>query len=425
MKTYYQLLSIQENAGEHDIIAAYRLAIRKYHPDLHPDNVSAAKLVRHLNRAREVLCDPIRREKYDEYLERRRASKVSPNNKSATHETTVVREKEECSSEAKNEKQAFKKSAFPNEGSSFPERPSSNSNYPPQPRRGRRRQPNVVTSLAGIVFGGVGGIMIGLILVWRLWGTDPLGLANFDIQRLLVRDRTDGALGQEEVTSNSTFPVTIEPSISSGPESNLLERAAGPIGGRSEGVLEPSEELEKQPKAVATVEPRVEVNVPPLVEQKPTAVGRPELTSRVIEAIPALSNSSRSTSFQVPTNAVNVRVGFFGKDATNDSLPRTNPGYNGVLKVNGNMIVAFARKYKWKGDGKWYTLAYVHDGRELNSRDPNMPKTGWYDITQFVQPGEQCKIDYKNGQRSPVGVRVLFQLSTDSKPTLTPPSSSL
>ena len=64
---YYKILGIDKTATLKDIKAAYRKLARKYHPDLHPDDKDAKKNFQMINEAHEVLSNPEKRKKYDEY----------------------------------------------------------------------------------------------------------------------------------------------------------------------------------------------------------------------------------------------------------------------------------------------------------------------------------------------------------------------
>ena len=64
---YYQILGLDKTASEKDIKNAYRKMARKYHPDLNPDDKAAEKKFQELNEANEVLSDPEKRKKYDQY----------------------------------------------------------------------------------------------------------------------------------------------------------------------------------------------------------------------------------------------------------------------------------------------------------------------------------------------------------------------
>ena len=64
---YYKILGIDKNASEKDIKTAYRKQARKYHPDVNPNDKEAHKKFQEVNEANEVLSDPEKRKKYDQY----------------------------------------------------------------------------------------------------------------------------------------------------------------------------------------------------------------------------------------------------------------------------------------------------------------------------------------------------------------------
>lgn len=66
---YYKVLGLEKTATSEDIKKAYRKLARKYHPDLNPDNPQAQKTFQQINEANEVLTDPEKRKKYDQYGE--------------------------------------------------------------------------------------------------------------------------------------------------------------------------------------------------------------------------------------------------------------------------------------------------------------------------------------------------------------------
>jgi len=64
---YYKILGINKTATPNEIKAAYRKLARKHHPDLHPNDINAKKNFQQINEANEVLSDPEKRRKYDQY----------------------------------------------------------------------------------------------------------------------------------------------------------------------------------------------------------------------------------------------------------------------------------------------------------------------------------------------------------------------
>lgn len=64
---YYKILEIDKSASAEDVKKAYRKLARKYHPDLNPNDVTAKQKFQKINEANEVLSDPEKRKKYDQY----------------------------------------------------------------------------------------------------------------------------------------------------------------------------------------------------------------------------------------------------------------------------------------------------------------------------------------------------------------------
>src|SRR5438045_5813363 len=64
---YYKVLGVDNNATQEDIKKAYRKLARKLHPDLNPNDKEAHKKFQQINEANEVLSDPEKRKKYDQY----------------------------------------------------------------------------------------------------------------------------------------------------------------------------------------------------------------------------------------------------------------------------------------------------------------------------------------------------------------------
>lgn len=64
-KDYYKILGVTKDATEKDIKTAYRRLARKLHPDVNPNDKSAAEKFKEVNEAYEVLSDAEKRKKYD------------------------------------------------------------------------------------------------------------------------------------------------------------------------------------------------------------------------------------------------------------------------------------------------------------------------------------------------------------------------
>lgn len=68
-KDFYAILGVSRDAAEADIKKAYRKLAVKYHPDKNPDNKEAENKFKEINEAYEVLSDPEKRKKYDQFGE--------------------------------------------------------------------------------------------------------------------------------------------------------------------------------------------------------------------------------------------------------------------------------------------------------------------------------------------------------------------
>ncbi|MEJ0101323.1 MAG: J domain-containing protein [Bacteroidota bacterium] len=64
---YYKILGVKKDASDEDIKKAYRKLARKLHPDLNPNDKEAHQKFQQINEANEVLSDPEKRKKYDQY----------------------------------------------------------------------------------------------------------------------------------------------------------------------------------------------------------------------------------------------------------------------------------------------------------------------------------------------------------------------
>lgn len=76
MKDYYTLLGLPRGASNREIKRAYKKLVRKWHPDLHPDDPASRSKVQELNEAYEVLSDPDKRSAYDRRNEEERNSEA-------------------------------------------------------------------------------------------------------------------------------------------------------------------------------------------------------------------------------------------------------------------------------------------------------------------------------------------------------------
>ena len=66
-RDYYEVLGVDKNATEADIKKAYRKKAKECHPDLHPNDKDAEERFKELNEANEVLSDPDKRARYDQF----------------------------------------------------------------------------------------------------------------------------------------------------------------------------------------------------------------------------------------------------------------------------------------------------------------------------------------------------------------------
>ena len=67
MKKYYEILEVSPKASKEIIERAYRVLIKKYHPDLYMDEekIYAEQKIRDINEAYKILSDDFLREQYD------------------------------------------------------------------------------------------------------------------------------------------------------------------------------------------------------------------------------------------------------------------------------------------------------------------------------------------------------------------------
>ena len=72
MKNYYEILEVNQKASKEVIEKAYKVLVKKYHPDLHKNQkqVELDKKIKEINEAYEVLSNDFLREQYNLELEK-------------------------------------------------------------------------------------------------------------------------------------------------------------------------------------------------------------------------------------------------------------------------------------------------------------------------------------------------------------------
>ena len=66
-RDYYEVLGVDKGADDASIKKAYRSLAKKYHPDMNPGDSEAEARFKEVNEAYDVLSDPDKRAKYDQY----------------------------------------------------------------------------------------------------------------------------------------------------------------------------------------------------------------------------------------------------------------------------------------------------------------------------------------------------------------------
>ncbi|MDE7294554.1 MAG: molecular chaperone DnaJ [Oscillospiraceae bacterium] len=66
-RDFYEVLGLKKGASDDEIKKAYRASVKKYHPDLHPDDKECEEKMKEVNEAYECLSDPDKKSRYDQF----------------------------------------------------------------------------------------------------------------------------------------------------------------------------------------------------------------------------------------------------------------------------------------------------------------------------------------------------------------------
>ena len=66
-RDYFKVLGVERSADADAIKRAFRKLARQYHPDVNPDDVGAEAKFKEVSEAYEVLSDPDKRRRYEQF----------------------------------------------------------------------------------------------------------------------------------------------------------------------------------------------------------------------------------------------------------------------------------------------------------------------------------------------------------------------
>jgi curved DNA-binding protein CbpA len=194
MISAYDLLNVSNTATEEEILRAYRKAMLRYHPD-HNSSPEAVAKAKQLNRAKDLLTDPVKRARYDQYLERMRqratskptGSSDTKNANSPTQSTPKTANEGHRSTAAARDLGGVNQSQY---SQSTDTRVGGKS--PPK----RRKRSSAMSSARGVVAILTGSFALWILVVF-LFDIDPLQI------RTKLRIAFSGIIGKVRDTANS------------------------------------------------------------------------------------------------------------------------------------------------------------------------------------------------------------------------------
>lgn len=101
IRTHYDNLGVARNADVAVIKAAYKVLVQKYHPDRNPNNPDAERIMQLINKAYEVLSDPIKRAEHDRWIDEQEKHIYSEKN-NQQHGQSMYEKQEKSSSHSQN-----------------------------------------------------------------------------------------------------------------------------------------------------------------------------------------------------------------------------------------------------------------------------------------------------------------------------------